>query len=159
MLKMTLAKAEAIDAEEIAKIESESFPEDEAASLDTIRYRLTNARDFFYKATNLNSNEIIGFVNGTCTVADVIQHDSMTNHEPDGRSLVIHSVTVRDVYRRNGVGTSILKEYVRIVAREGRVDRIFLLCKANLLKFYMSCGFNLIGPSAVVHGKVYFSYY
>jgi hypothetical protein len=39
------------------------------------------------------------------------------------------------------------------MASETKTERVLLICKENLVGFYESCGFGLIGPSAVVHGQ------
>jgi PhzF family phenazine biosynthesis protein len=96
---------------------------------------------------------VVGFVNGTCVVEPVITEESMSLHRPEGRYLVIHSVTVHSKFRRKGLGTQMLKDYIANVATYEEIDCLFLLCKANLLSFYVQCGFSLIGLSPVVHGQ------
>jgi N-acetylglutamate synthase-like GNAT family acetyltransferase len=79
----------------------------------------------------------------------------MTEHVPEGTTLVIHSVTISPSNRRNGLGTIMLKKYVRYIAEEClEIDKILLLSKAYLLGFYVSCGFLLVSLSPVEHGKV-----
>ena len=46
-----------------------------------------------------------------------------------------------------------LQEYQQRMASETKTERVLLICKENLVGFYESCGFGLIGPSAVVHGQ------
>jgi len=140
--------------EELNRLETESFPPDEAASKESVAYRITEAGDFFYTYRRSPADEIVGFVNGTCTVGSVIEEESMTEHKPEGNVLVIHSVTVSQNHRRNGLGSSMLKRYVQQIKENRRVDGILLLCKANLLSFYVGCGFSLVGLSHVVHGQV-----
>ncbi|KAJ1422618.1 hypothetical protein B484DRAFT_332161 [Ochromonadaceae sp. CCMP2298] len=139
--------------EELNRLETESFPPDEAASKESVAYRITEAGDFFYTYRRSPADEIVGFVNGTCTVGSVIEEESMTEHKPEGNVLVIHSVTVSQNHRRNGLGSSMLKRYVQQIKENRRVDGILLLCKANLLSFYVGCGFSLVGLSHVVHGQ------
>jgi GNAT superfamily N-acetyltransferase len=140
--------------EEINQLESQSFPPDEAASKESIAYRIAEAGDFFYTYRPLGSAEIVGFVNGTCIVGAQIEEESMTEHKAGGNILVIHSVTVSQKHRRSGLGSSMLKSYVQQMKEINRVDGILLLCKANLLSFYVRCGFSLVGLSHVVHGQV-----
>lgn len=98
---------------------------------------------------------LLGFVNGTCTSEPTILHESMFTHDPNGKTLVIHSVVVAASNRRRGIGKRMLLEYVNRITREcPRVDKILLLSKPELLKFYISCGFEVVGPSSVIHGKV-----
>eukprot|EP01038_Epipyxis_sp_PR26KG_P011950 gene11950-15995_t len=142
------------DALIISEIESSSFPSDEAASLQSIQYRLSNASQFFYGIySSVIQNTLIGFINGTCTNESSIHHDSMTEHVVSGRTLVIHSVTVQHNHRRKGLGTIALKEYIKRIANENLVDHILLLSKAHMISFYCNCGFTFTKLSSVAHGQ------
>jgi ribosomal protein S18 acetylase RimI-like enzyme len=138
---------------EVASLEAESFPADEAASPETIQFRISNAGKYFFTYRN-SERELAGFINGTCIVGLQLLHDSMTNHEPEGRTLVIHSVTVRESLRRGHLGTAMLKEYVRRMKNELSIDYILLLSKAHMLSFYVNCGFQINKLSDVSHGQV-----
>ena len=97
MKQATLSNLEAL-----ASLEAKSFPPDEMAEKATIKARISNACKFFYVWTTKEDSAICGFVNGTCINASAITEESMTEHEPSGRSLVIHSVTVDPKHRRKG---------------------------------------------------------
>jgi ribosomal protein S18 acetylase RimI-like enzyme len=147
--------ATVVDLCEVSLLESSSFPSDEAASDETIRDRQRNAGKYFVVMKGRNSSEVIGFVNGTCIEGETITHESMTDHNPDGRTLVIHSVTVSSNHRRKGCGMHLLKKYVKYVTEFcPEVQLILLLSKAYLLRFYLSCGFQLVSLSPVHHGQV-----
>ena len=152
-LNFTIKKSQTSEIDEIYKLESESFPPDEAAAHSTIEFRLNSASDFFYSIYN-SENCLIGFINGTCNSFSTIHHDSMTSHDSHGRNLVLHSVTVGNMYRRSGVGSAALIDYINEIRKENRVDNILLLCKAHLISFYLKCGFQVRMLSSVVHGKV-----
>lgn len=152
--KYQLCKANVSEVDEIAVLEARSFPTDEAASPDNIRGRITEARDFFYTYRDTMSKSLIGFVNGTCILSSKIYHESMSEHQPEGRTLVIHSVTIDASYRRQGLGSSMLKSYLECIVRYRTVDQILLLSKAAMLTFYVNCGFILVGASDVAHGEV-----
>ena len=77
------------DAVELFHIECICFPPDEAASLDSIKFRISNAGVFF-QVLRFNGR-LIGFINGTCSSHDKIHHESMTNHNSNGHVLIIHS--------------------------------------------------------------------
>jgi len=68
--------------------------------------------------------------------------------------LAIHSVAVMEEYRRGGVGTVMLKDYLDAIRdyRDG-VEKVVLLAKSHLLGFYVNCGFSVTKPSEIVHGK------
>lgn len=145
----TIAEADAIEI-----LEASSFPADEAASLDAIRARITEASQFFWTFRKVDSPDIIGFVNGTCITTNKIHHESMSQHEATGRTLVIHSVTISANERRKGLGSIMLKKYTQQLAKNTSIDKILLLSKSDMLTFYVNCGFKLIGLSDVAHGQV-----
>jgi ribosomal protein S18 acetylase RimI-like enzyme len=60
----------------------------------------------------VNVGEIAAFINGTCSAHKAIHHESMSTHDPHGRYLVIHSVTVSDRYRRQALASNMLRDYV-----------------------------------------------
>jgi len=77
----------------------------------------------------------------------------MGEHDPEGDSLCIHSVTVSSEWRRRGIGRWMMIKYTEEMKNRRELNRILLLCKENLISFYQSCGFQLKGESKVVHGR------
>ncbi len=151
----TLAKATLSEVDSLSTLEAASFPADEAASPEAIRSRITEAGDFFWTFRRSGESEIIGFVNGTCTLSEVIHHESMSKHEASGRTLVIHSVTISPNERRKGLGSQMLLQYIQKLTTNTTIDRILLLSKSDMVTFYVNCGFKLISLSNVSHGQVY----
>ena len=97
--------------------------------------------------------EVIGFV--CATRCHEFKHESMTTHHSEGPLLAIHSVVVTEEYRRMGIATAMLKDYVtemRSMPDDG-VQKLVLMAKKNLLSFYVDAGFSVIRPSTIVHGK------
>eukprot|EP00980_Cylindrotheca_fusiformis_P023470 scaffold10507_cov128-Cylindrotheca_fusiformis.AAC.3 len=134
------------------EIESASYPEDEAATLSSLKYRLSHAPKYFQAAVLEES--IIGFVCGTR--CNHFEEESMSSHDDTGKLLAIHSVVVQENYRRQGIATAMLKEYVKKVQQEntdGSIKSIVLLAKSHLLGFYVNCGFQVNRPSPIVHGQ------
>jgi ribosomal protein S18 acetylase RimI-like enzyme len=152
MSGLVLSEATLDHCEEISKLESIAFPSDEAASPEAIRQRLSEAGKFFY-IYRLQS-ELVGFINGTCISTSSIHHDSMSTHDPNGSTLVIHSVTIDPKLHRKGLGTRMLKEYIPRIAKLVEIKQILLMAKAHMLSFYVDCGFSLVGLSNVEHGAV-----
>jgi len=150
----TLAKATLSEVDSISTLEAASFPADEAASPEAIRARITEAGGFFWTYRRSDESEIIGFVNGTCTLSEVIHHESMSKHEASGRTLVVHSVTISPNERRKGLGSQMLLQYIQKMTINTTIDRILLLSKSDMLTFYVNCGFKLISLSNVSHGQV-----
>ena len=154
------------DIETISEIESNSYPEDEKASLETLRYRCINAGEMFLVATEHggSENEIIGYVCGTC----VNENETLTaetmgsKHEPDGAILCVHSVCVKENRRRRGVGGKLLQTYLMYLKarnndrkrdNQSELKSVRLLCKKHMIPFYQNGGVTLLGESEVTHGK------
>ena len=134
------------------QIESASYPEDEAATLESLYSRQSDAGDYFECA--ILDGKIVGLVCGTrCSL---FEEESMSSHDPEGKLLAIHSVVVQEKYRRKGIASAMLKRYVEKVQVEnmdGSIESMVLLAKAHLLGFYVKCGFQVNRPSPIVHGQ------
>ena len=76
----------------------------------------------------------------------------MTTHNPEGKTICIHSVCVDPGHQRQKVGSILLKEYIRQWT-DGPYDGISLISHEELIPFYTAAGFKLIGKSEVVHGS------
>jgi predicted GNAT family N-acyltransferase len=141
------------------KIESASYPPDEAASRAKLELRMTQAAPYFwgaFDAAALDAGDeggaLRGFVCGTLTLDQRLSEESMSVHQPEGRTLCIHSVVVPEALRRHGLGGWMLRSYLERVAEAGRVELVQLLCKVSLEHFYASAGFESLGDSGVAHG-------
>lgn len=97
-------------------------------------------------------NAVVGFINGTCTTHNEVTEESMETHEPEGSTLIIHSVVIRPEFRRQGLASAMLAFYLERMRENPRIQRIFLIAKGNLLGFYTSAGFKVLRLSPVVHG-------
>ena len=142
------------------EIESSSYPEDEAASLENLKYRQQNAGEYFMCATKPHSEHILGYI--CATRCNEFTEESMSVHNSHGSILAIHSVVVDVSYRRQGIASAMMNEYLKrmlpfsnLVADTGAngFSRILLLAKSNLLSFYVDCGYMVLRPSPIVHGK------
>ena len=149
---LTFRPCAAADIPRCFELEQAGYPEDEAATLDGLKFRQANAPLHFLVACN--GEKIIGFVCGTSTCAESLTHDSMSVHEPEGTTLCIHSVCVDELQRRKKVGTKMLSAYLKYTqASSPSTKEARLICKKHLIGFYEQGGFTLIGPSSVVHGQ------
>ncbi|CAM9238967.1 unnamed protein product, partial [Laminaria digitata] len=152
------------------EMECASYPSDEAASPEGMRFRRANAGAFFLEATlksvshgivhwyagrgGSHAGEMVSMVCGTCCQGEELSHESMDGHDPSGPTLCIHSVVVAESHRRKGYATTLLKAYLENVAlNQPGVRRVCLIAKAGLLGMYALCGFALKGLSPIVHGK------
>jgi ribosomal protein S18 acetylase RimI-like enzyme/uncharacterized protein YciI len=151
--KLNFRQATANDFDACYAIESASYPQDEAASEASLIYRQEQATLYFIVAT-LN-DDIIGFC--CSTRCDEFTEESMsTQHVPSGKLLAVHSVVVKEEYRRRGIATTMLKNYVQIVQASSTtppIQSLVLLAKQHLLGFYVNCGFSVIRPSPIIHGQ------
>jgi cyclin-dependent kinase-like len=68
--------------------------------------------------------------------------------------LAIHSVCVEAKHRRQRVATRLLQAYKQfVVGSTPSLTSVRLICKQQLIPLYVGAGFQLVGPSDVVHGK------
>lgn len=135
-------------------LEINSYPADEAATPEKLEYRQRVAPELFYGV--YSGNTLVGFIVSTAAHSETLEEESMSKHEPGGQSVCIHSVVVDAAWRRRGLARSMVQAYVEAVATDmkrcGSVRRMLLLSHAPLLGLYKQCGFEFLGPSAVVHG-------
>ena len=89
-------------------------------------------------------NRVLGFINGTCTSHNEVTEESMETHEPQGNTLIIHSVVIHPNYLRQGLATVMLTYYLERMRENPNISRIFIIAKGNLLGFYTSVGFKVL---------------
>jgi ribosomal protein S18 acetylase RimI-like enzyme len=136
-------------------LEKEGYPADEAATPEKLTYRFQHAPELFLGAY-LDDGTLVGYITSTAVSGDELTEASMSEHDPHGRTVCIHSVCVATAYRRRGIATALMKAYTQHLQRlnqpHKRYDRIVLLTHEPLIPFYQHVGYTLIGPSKVVHG-------
>mmetsp|Transcript_168136 Transcript_168136/g.322806 ORF Transcript_168136/g.322806 Transcript_168136/m.322806 type:complete len:480 (+) Transcript_168136:68-1507(+) len=145
-----------LPAEDVAKaaeIETASYPADEAATPEKLEYRQRVAPELFYGV--YEGSTLVAFIVSTAAHGEELEEESMSNHEPGGDSICLHSVAVEQAHRRRGIARAMVRAYVDAVAADercGSARRILLLAHAHLLGLYAQCGFLFLGPSKVEHG-------
>ena len=157
----TIREAQATDIAECYEIESASYPEDEAATLEKLKLRQSEAQPFFricYIRPNSDDDDdddeevIVGFV--CATLCKEFSEESMSVHDASGDLLAIHSVVVREEYRRQKYATKMLLNYVSYIREvHSSVRKLVLIAKRHLLRFYVHCGFRVLGLSDIEHGE------
>lgn len=100
---------------------------------------------------------LVGYANATLANTSTLTHESMSKHDPHGTSACIHAIAVVEDKRGKGIGTALMKEYVRRLRQDSEVgatalQHILLICHENLISFYERIGLVLQGKSSVVHG-------
>lgn len=118
---MQYRKAQSKDIPEIYQLEKNGFPPDEAASLATIEFRFTQAKNCFLVAVDAN-NSIVAFINGTKTDQCEITEEMMLDyHIEDGDCVCIHSVVVDPKKQRQGIALRMLKYYLHWIIFQTKV--------------------------------------
>lgn len=149
---MLLRRPTLADLDRLLDLEVRSYPADEAASRESLAYRISNAPACFRLAED--GDGLLGFVCGTLSRDEHLTDSSMSQHHPDGTSLCVHSVAVDPDRRRQGLGRELVGAYLDATAKDlPDVHRVLLICKEHLKGFYASNGFELVGLSEVVHGQ------
>ena len=135
--------------------ENPAYPADEAGSYETFAYRQSVAPSLFFGAYDQGSDDekrLVGFICSTLSKSANLTHESMTVHDPEGKTICIHSVCVDPAHQRQKIGSGLLKEYIKRWT-DGPYDGISLIAHEELIRFYVAAGFKLIGKSEVVHGS------
>eukprot|EP01138_Halocafeteria_seosinensis_P011618 gb/GECG01011868.1/.p1 GENE.gb/GECG01011868.1/~~gb/GECG01011868.1/.p1 ORF type:complete len:327 (+),score=38.12 gb/GECG01011868.1/:1-981(+) len=147
--------------EDVISLEQSSYPTDEAASPDTLRFRFENASRYFWMALRREWNNaheptdtLIGYVCSTCSTHEELTEESMKEHDEHGKTLCIHSVVVKAQERCKGLGTWMLQNYLRSCAFENpHLHRARLITKEHNISLYARVGFQNLGRSNVEHGQ------
>ncbi|KAI8925531.1 hypothetical protein BC831DRAFT_460354 [Entophlyctis helioformis] len=161
------------DLADVLRIEQLGFPPEEAATLAKIQLRHRDAPHLFIGAydNDADNNDgspagrtLVGFINATATVSDVLTHESMSCHDPRGATICIHSVCVDPSRRRQGVALALLAEFRRRLARQASdpatrspqslvpPKRIALAAHDHLVPLYVRAGYTVLRESPLVHG-------
>ncbi|KAF7324804.1 hypothetical protein MKEN_00522200 [Mycena kentingensis (nom. inval.)] len=149
---MEIALVPAIDLDRANAIEQAGFPPDEAATIESFRYRQSVAPDLFLGA--YIDGRLVAYVCSTLASGNSLTHDSMSTHVPGASSVCIHSVCVDAAHKRQGLGLRLLREYIARLQAAEKYERILLITHEPLRDFYEKAGFEWLGPSQVVHGTL-----
>lgn len=164
MMKLIYTPATLADLDIINEYEQSSYHPDEAASREQlerrIKYASESGSELFTVARNVEDNDqqqVVGFLCTTLTSADLVTDESMSVHEPQGRTVCLHSVCVSPNHRHQGIATKLMSKWIeqlkQVNATLGKkYDRVALLSRPQLVGLYESVGFKNIGVSKVVHG-------
>lgn len=144
------------DMDEICALEELSYPEDEAASPETLRFRARVAPELFWVLRQRSDDKLLGFACGTAAPwgTEHLEHATMAKHDSEGTVVCIHSVVISPQRRRQGLGSALVRQLVDRLREYERYDAVLLLAKKDLVSFYEEAGgFACVGESAVQHGK------
>lgn len=144
------------DLDVITAIETASYHPDEAATREQlanrIQYALTSDINLFMVARRSSDRELVGYVCNTLSKDPLVTDESMKTHDPEGKTVCLHSVCVSPNARRQKIASRLMKHWIEIIRNEKRYQRIALMSRPNLIPLYESVGFKTLGKSSVVHG-------
>lgn len=149
------------DLEEAAQVELLCFPAAEAATKESLKFRIQTFPESFLVAVaepedgkEGEKGRIIGFING-CVTNDKVIRDEMfedaSYHIPDGNYQAIFGLDVIPDYRRHGIAVDLMEHLIQDARKKGRKGLI-LTCKDRLIHYYEKFGYRNLGLSASVHG-------
>lgn len=162
------------------KLEAENYePRDDAASLETLRYRFKHASHLFLGAflplpppkvsgplsmSGPRPRKLIAFTCGTASSAMTARALKVHQEDEDAWLVCMHSIVVAPEYQREGLGLKLLEEYMRRLRRaeEGKGDHgmpkrgyecTALLTHEDKMSLFEKAGFKKLGVSHVNSGS------
>lgn len=161
-MELTYTPATLADLDIVNEYEQQSYHPDEAASKEQLERRIgyasSSGPELFTVARNVENNKVVAFLCTTLTSADLVTDESMSVHEPNGKTVCLHSVCVSPDYRKQGIATKLLTNWIEQLKQinkeqpNKKYNRIALLSRPRLTGLYESVGFKNVGVSEVVHG-------
>lgn len=133
-------------------IEARCFPAPEAAWTSTLRTRIETYPEGFLVADK--DGQVVGQINSGSTHKEDISDEpfkQLEGHDPEGKNIVIFSLSVMPEYQSQGVGSRLLGNFIDH-AREMGKQQVMLLCKDDLVAYYTRHGFKNDGLSNSTHG-------
>jgi ribosomal protein S18 acetylase RimI-like enzyme len=135
------------EATQAIAIEQICFPPNEACTGKIMGERVIVAPELFLVAVDRQSGKMAGFLNGLSTDEFTFRDEFFTNvqlHNPNGKNIMIMGLDVLPEYRKQGLATAIMYEYLRREHDRGR-KRILLTCLKSKVKMYEKMGFQSHG--------------
>lgn len=151
-MEVIIRNAKRGEAELLAMIEKECFPEAEAATEKDIKDRMNAFGECFFVAEV--DGRIAGFINGAVSkephLPDEMYHDASL-HYPRGDYQTVFGLDVLPEYRRNGIAGKLLERMIEYAKKCGRKG-VVLTCKDHLVHYYSGFGFENHGVADSSHG-------
>jgi GNAT superfamily N-acetyltransferase len=91
-----------------------------------------------FEVIDEDTGPVLAMIHGTRTSASYASDASMSigSHEPNGPTVGLHTLCVHPGWRTKGLGTRILKEYLKRMENEKGVERVALIAHDELVPFY-----------------------
>lgn len=132
------------EAGQAAEIEKICFPPNEACSERMMLERVKKAPEYFLVAVDKANGRVAGFLNGLATEETSFRDEFFTNadlHDPEGRNIMLLGLDVLPEYRRQGLASEIMRQYLR--RQKAKNKRLLLLtCLQSKVKMYEKMGFR-----------------
>lgn len=141
-----IRQEEALEAAEIERI---CFPPNEACSMEQMKRRVCTASELFLVAEEKKTGKIAGFLNGLATDEETFRDEFFENaslYKPDGKNIMLLGLDVLPQYRRKGLATEIMRNYLEREKKKGRKKAI-LTCLESKVEMYIKMGFQDCGIS------------
>ncbi|UTY38672.1 GNAT family N-acetyltransferase [Allocoprobacillus halotolerans] len=140
------------DLEQLAKIEKECFPIQEAANVTQLIERLQAFHQCFLVAEI--AGKITGFINGAMISNQTISDEMFTDvsfHHIHHPNQSVFSLAVLPAFRHMGIAQKLMQAFIDL-AMTRQKKAIVLTCKENLISFYQQFGYISLGISNSTHG-------
>ena len=154
MEHMQIRMATMEDLDEIAFVESECFPFEEAATKEKFAERIKEYGTHFWLMCE--EEKVIAFVDGMVTDEKNLTDEMYENasmHQENGAWQMIFGVNTLPAYRNHGYAGELLKRAIADAKDQGRKGLV-LTCKDRLVHYYAKFGFENEGVSESVHGNI-----
>ena len=152
---MIIRAATIDDLEQIASVEAECFPADEAASKEEFAKRLESYGNHF--RLMFDGDKLVAFVDGFVTDEPDLTDEMYANadmHNENGAWQMIFGVNTLPAYRRHGYAEALIQQTIDDARHQGRKGLV-LTCKDKLMQYYAKFGFVDEGVSdKSTHGNV-----
>ncbi len=149
---MIIRRAVSEDANIIADVEAQCFPQAEAATLTQFQERLKHYASHFWLM--FDDDKLIAFVDGLVTNEKDLTDDMYANsemHNENGKWQMIFGVNTIPSYRRKGYAEELLRRMIDDAREQNRLGLV-LTCKEKMIHYYAKLGFVNEGKSKSSHG-------
>lgn len=151
-MQIRIAKKE--DLPQIAAVEAECFPPNEAATEEELADRLAHYANHFWLL--FDGEKLVSFVDGMVTDQPDLKdemYEKASMHDEGGAWQMIFGVNTIPSCRRKGYAGELIKRAISDAKKQGRKGLV-LTCKEKLIPYYSRFGFVSEGKSKSVHGNV-----
>jgi hypothetical protein len=155
------------DIPDCCRIATISSQDDDTTTVDNLRYMQHHAGEYFWCAylpvdkdnDECNKDIIVGYISSSrCTD---FTEECISNHDPKGSILAIHSVVVDPKYQYQDIAISMMQNYMRQIIplsrllEESGYQSVNLLARSDMLSCYVDVGFRVLRPSPIRNEQKY----